>query len=51
MSSQKHPMSVYHVMLILSAIFMFLASILMAMEARRWWDTGPRAQVVNNRIA
>jgi uncharacterized membrane protein affecting hemolysin expression len=47
MSSQKHPMSIYHIMLILSAIFMLLASILMAIEARRWWDTGAKAQIVS----
>jgi uncharacterized membrane protein affecting hemolysin expression len=44
MSSQKHPMSIYHVMLMVSAIFMLLATILMSIEARRWWDSGPRAQ-------
>ena len=40
MSTQKHPMSVYTVMLILAMIFMFLANLLMFAEYFRWRDTG-----------
>jgi hypothetical protein len=40
MSTQKHPMSIYTVMLILAMIFMFLANVLMFAEYFRWRDTG-----------
>ncbi|XZE33579.1 hypothetical protein SH501x_004368 [Pirellulaceae bacterium SH501] len=40
MSTQKHPMSIYTVMLILAMIFMFLANLLMFAEYFRWRDTG-----------
>lgn len=45
MSSQKHPMSIYTVMLILSMIFMLLANILMISEWLRWRDTGATSYV------
>ncbi len=45
MSSQKHPMSIYTVMLILSMVFMFLANLLMWAEYFRWRDTGSSASI------
>jgi len=51
MSAQKHPMSIYTVMLILSMIFMLLALILISIEYFRWRDTAPSAQAAQQFIS
>jgi len=53
---RKHPMNIYTMMLILSALFMFIAVIAMWIEARRyapdyWQTSGARPAAVSTPAA
>ena len=47
MAAAKHPISIYTMMMILAAIFMFLACIFMGIEWARYEGTAPRSHLEN----